>query len=77
MNNIFGNMQYMQYLMSEFNNFKNNPVQWLTQRNINNPQQVLQNPQQAVQSMMGNENINNNQFGQIMSLAQMLQGLMK
>ena len=77
MNNMFGNMQYMQYLMSEFNIFKNNPVQWLTQRNINNPQQALQNPQQTVQSMMGNGNMNNNQFGQIMSLAQIMRGFIK
>ena len=74
MNNMFGNMQY---IMTEYNKFVNNPIQWLGSHNVNNPQQSLQNPQQTIQSMMGNSNMNNNQFNQIMSLAQMLQGLGK
>lgn len=73
MNNIFGNMQY---LMSEYNNFRQNPIQWLSQRNIQNPQQAMQNPQQTVQSMMGN-GMQNNQLGQIMSMAQMMQSMMR
>ena len=71
-NNMFGNMQY---IMNEYNAFRQNPVQWLSQRNIQNPQQMMQNPQQAVQSMMGNGAMNNNQFNQIMSMAQMLRNM--
>lgn len=74
MNNIFSNMQF---LMSEYNNFANNPVQWLTSHNVNNPQQVLQNPQNAIQNMRSNGMMNNQQFNQIMSMAQMLRGFIK
>lgn len=74
MNNPLGNMQY---ILSEYNNFKNNPVQWLSSRNINNPQQMLQNPQQGFQSMVNNGMMNNQQLNQFMSMAQMLQGLLK
>ena len=72
MNNMFGNMQY---IMNEYNNFLQNPVQWLSQRNMQNPQQMMQNPQQAVQSMMNSGAMNNNQFSQIMSMAQMLRNM--
>ena len=69
---MFGNMQY---IFSEYNNFLQNPVQWLSQRNMQNPQQMMQNPQQAVQSMMNSGAMNNNQFSQIMSMAQMLRNM--
>lgn len=70
-NNPFGNMQY---IMTEYNNFMQNPIQWLTQRNIPNPQQAMQNPQQMIQNTMSNGMVNNQQFNQIMSMAQMIQG---
>lgn len=75
MNNPFNNMQYMQYIFSEYNKFKNNPIQWLSSRNINNPQQILQNPQQGFQNMINNGQVNNQQLNQIMSMAQMMQGM--
>ena len=74
MNNIFSNMQF---IMSEYNNFANNPVQWLTSHNVSNPQQVLQNPQSAVQNMRSNGVMNNQQFNQIISMAQMMRGFIK
>ena len=72
MNDMFSNIQY---IMREYNVFRQNPIQWLSQRNIQNPQQMMQNPQQAVQSMMGNGSINNQQFNQIMSMAQMMRNM--
>lgn len=72
MNDMFS---YMQYIMREYNVFRQNPIQWLSQRNIQNPQQMMQNPQQAVQSMMGNGSVNNQQFNQIMSMAQMMRNM--
>ena len=71
-NNLFGNMQY---IMSEYSNFMQNPIQWLAQRNVPNPQQAMQNPQQMIQGSMGNGGINNQQFNQIMSMAQMMQNM--
>lgn len=73
-NNPFMNMQY---IMSEYNKFKNNPMQWLTSRNINNPQEMLQNPQAGFQNMVNNGVMNNQQLNQIMSMAQMMRGLFR
>lgn len=72
MNNPFTNMQYV---MSEYNIFMQNPIQWLTQRNVPNPQQAMQNPQQIVQSAMSNGGMNNQRFNQIMSIAQMMRNM--
>lgn len=72
MNNMFGNMQY---IMSEYNTFRQNPVQWFANRNVQNPQQLMQNPQQAVQSMMNGGAVNNQQFNQIMSMAKIIQSM--
>lgn len=73
-NNPFMNMQY---IMSEYNKFKNNPTQWLTSRNINNPQEMLQNPQAGFQNMINNGAMNNQQLNQIMTMAQMMRGFFK
>lgn len=67
----------MQYIMSEYNKFKNNPTQWLTSRNINNPQEMLQNPQAGFQNMINNGAMNNQQLNQIMTMAQMMRGFFK
>ena len=67
----------MQYIMSEYNKFKQNPTQWLTSRNINNPQEMLQNPQAGFQNMVNNGAMNNQQLNQIMSMAQMMRGFFK
>jgi hypothetical protein len=63
--------------MSEYNKFKNNPMQWLTSRNINNPQEMLQNPQAGFQNMVNNGAMNNQQLNQIMSLAQTMRGFFR
>ena len=73
-NNPFSNMQY---IMSEYNKFKQNPTQWLTSRNINNPQEMLNNPQVGFQNMVNNGIMNNQQLNQIMSMAQMMCGFFK
>lgn len=73
-NNPFMNMQY---IMSEYNKFKNNPMQWLTSRNINNPQEMLQNPQAGFQNMVNNGAMNNQQLNQIITMAQTMRGLFR
>ena len=67
----------MQYIISEYNKFKNDPMQWLTSRNINNPQEMLQNPEAGFQNMVNNGAMNNQQLNQIMSMAQMMRGFFK
>ena len=63
--------------MSEYNKFKQNPMQWLASRNINNPQEKLNNPQAGFQNMVNNGAMNNQQLNQIMSMAQMMRGFFK
>ena len=63
--------------MSEYNKFKNDPMQWLTSRNINNPQEMLQNPQAGFQNMVNTGAMNNQQLNQIMSMAQMMRGFFR
>ena len=63
--------------MSEYNKFKNDPMQWLTSRNINNPQEMLQNPQAGFQNMVNNGAMNNQQLNQIMSMARSMRGLFR
>ncbi len=67
----------MQYIISEYNKFINNPTQWLTARNMNNPQEMLQNPQGEVQNMINSGVVNNQQLNWIMSMAQMMRGILK
>lgn len=67
----------MQYIMSEYNKFKNNPAQWLAARNMNNPQEILQNPQGEIQNMVNSGVMNNQQLNWIMSMAQMMRGFFK
>lgn len=74
MNNPFNNMPYIFF---EYNKFKNNPIQWLSSRDIDNPQYMLQNPQQGLQNMIHNGQMNNQQLNQFMSMAQMIQGLLR
>ena len=74
-NNMFGNIQYMQYVMGEYSKFKQDPVGWLTKMNFQNPQQALQNPQQTMQNYMSSGALGGQQLNQIMSMAQMLKGM--
>ena len=67
----------IQYIISEYNKFINNPTQWLTARNMNNPQEMLQNPQGEVQNMINSGVMNNQQLNWIMSMAQMMRGILK
>lgn len=73
-NNPFMNMQY---IISEYNKFKNDPMQWLTSKNISNPQEMLQNPQAGFQNMVNTGAVNNQQLNQIMSMAQIMRGFFK
>lgn len=52
-NSLFSEMQ-SNNIMSQFNQFKNNPMQFLTSRKINIPEEYSNNPQQAVQYLLNN-----------------------
>ena len=52
-NSLFSEMQNNN-IMSQFNQFKNNPMQFLTNRKISIPEEYSNNPQQAVQYLLNN-----------------------
>lgn len=52
-NSLFSEMQNNN-IMTQFNQFKNNPMQFLTNRKISIPEEYSNNPQQAVQYLLNN-----------------------
>ena len=52
-NQLFNEMQ-TNNVMAQFNQFQQNPMQFLTQRKINIPEQYLTNPKGAVQYLLNN-----------------------
>lgn len=49
-------------IMSQFNLFKSNPMQFLLQRNINVPEQYINDPQAAVQHLLNNGSMSQDTF---------------
>ena len=69
-NNLYNSTQNNN-LQSEFNRFQQNPFQFLTERNINIPQEYLSNPQSAIQYLMNSGQINQQGINQIIQKARM------
>lgn len=57
-------------MMQQFSSFKQNPMQFLMQRNINIPQQYANNPQAAVQYLLNSGRMNQSQLNQLTQMAQ-------
>jgi len=66
------NPLYRNELMTQFNQFKSNPMSFLLQRNVNIPQQYLNNPEAAVKYLMNNGQMTQEQYNQISQMAQSL-----
>lgn len=64
MNNLFSNQ-----LLSQFQQFKSNPMSFLIQRNINIPQQFQNNPEAAVNYLLNNDLMTQEQFNQLAQMA--------
>jgi len=56
-------------MMSQFNSFVQNPMQFLLQRNINVPQQYMNDPQAAVQYLLNNGTMSQDAFNSIRNMA--------
>ena len=56
-------------MMSQFNSFVQNPMQFLIQRNINIPQQYMNDPQSAVQYLLNNGTMSQESFNSIRNMA--------
>lgn len=69
-NNLFNSTQGND-IMSEFQTFQQNPIQYLMDHNINIPKEYMDNPQGAVQYLMNSGKLTQNQLSQIMQKARM------
>ena len=72
MNEIYNQMNNNQSNMNEqYNNFKNNPMQFLAQRGINIPQQYMNNPKSAVQYLLNSGRMSQQGFNNLSNIARM------
>lgn len=56
--------------MAKFNAFKQNPMQFLMQNNLNIPQQFANDPQGAVQHMLNSGQMSQEQLNRLTQMAQ-------
>ena len=66
------NPLFQNQLMSQFQQFKSNPMSFLVQRNINIPQQYMNSPEAAVKYLMNNGQMSQDQYNQISQMASRL-----
>ena len=70
MANPLFNEQMNRGMMSQFQLFKKNPVQFLLQRQINIPPQFMNDPKGAVQYMLKNGIMSSEQLSNLQTMAQ-------
>lgn len=63
----------MQGFMGQFQNFLRNPMQTMMQRRLNLPQNWMQDPRGAVQSLMNSGQLSQEQFNQLQQMAGRIQ----
>lgn len=64
--NMFGNMQN---LMSKMQSFRQNPAQFLIQSGLNIPQEYMSDPNKAIQYLMSNGRLTQNQYNNALQMA--------
>ena len=57
-------------MMDQYQQFRQNPMQFLMQKNIGIPQQFQNDPRGAVQYLMSNGQMSQKQFGRLSQMAQ-------
>lgn len=67
MNPIYGELSNNN-MASQFNIFKQNPIQFLASHRVNIPEQYKNDPKGAVQYLMNNGQMNQQQFNQLSQL---------
>lgn len=70
MGNPLYNEQMNHSFMSKFNLFKQNPMQFLMQNRVNIPQQFANDPHGAVQYMLNNGQMTQEQLNSLTQMAQ-------
>lgn len=75
MNKGFDPFGSMQGFMGKFQGFMQNPAQFLMQNKLNLPQNInpMQNPNEAIQYLMNNGQLNQQQYNQLQQMAQQIQ----
>ena len=66
----FGSMQNM---MSQFQAFRTNPMQYMLQRRLNIPQALMNNPQAAIQYLLNSGAMNQQQLQALQQMARQIQ----
>lgn len=69
-NQMYGQQQNQNPMMTQFNNFKQNPIGFLAGRNINIPQEFQNDPHGAVQHLLNNGQMSQAQYNQLSQMAQ-------
>ena len=70
MANPLFNEQMTRSLMPQFNSFMKNPMQFLMQRKINIPQQFSNDPHGAIEYMLNNGQMTQQQLNSLTQMAQ-------
>lgn len=70
-NNLYNSTQNNN-IFNEFNKFQQNPMQFLSDRNVNIPKEYMNNPQSAIQYLMNSGQINQQGINQMIQKARML-----
>ena len=72
MANPLYNEQAQNGFTSQFNNFMKNPMDYLIQRKINIPQQFMNDPHGAVEYLLNNGQMSQEQLNNLMKKAQQM-----
>lgn len=72
MANPLFNEQAQQGMMGQFNSFMQNPMDYLLQRKINIPQQYMNDPHGAVEYLLNNGQMSQEQLNSLMKRAQQM-----
>ena len=59
--------------LNEFQSFMSNPIQFMTQRKLNIPQQYLNDPNGAIQYLMNSGRITQDQYNRAVNMSNQLQ----
>ena len=66
----FGNMKN---LIGKFQQFRGNPIQFMSQNRLNIPQQYMNDPNKAIQYLMDSGTMNQSQYNQLKQMVEQLQ----
>lgn len=59
--------------LNDFQSFMSNPIQFMTQRKLNIPQQYLNDPNGAIQYLMNSGRITQDQYNRAVNMSNQLQ----